>query len=135
MDYADAKEVGRRIAAARAYSGLSLDEMAEALGVSAPTIRRWSNGEENSLGKTAEERQLKADRVREVTNCPDSFFEAGDAPDARELEVRVDDLVRQMDYVLSSLASLSARAAGERLSGETRSSPESRPSRPTRASD
>lgn len=66
-------EVGRRIAAARAYSGQSLDELAETLGVSAPTLRRWSQGQVASLGLEAQ-REEKVRLVIRATDCPPEFF-------------------------------------------------------------
>jgi transcriptional regulator with XRE-family HTH domain len=66
-------EIGNRISAARAYSGLSVDELAQRLEISAPTLRRWCNGDEVSL----ERGHYVATKVRMViyqTACPPEFF-------------------------------------------------------------
>ncbi len=108
MIYDDPKELGRRIAAARAYAGLSMDDLADRLGISTPTLRRWTNGEARSLGSTTQERRLKVDLVREVTGCPTSFFdESTSTPNPDQLSADVERLMKQMDYVLAMIGAKS----------------------------
>lgn len=104
MIYDEPKELGRRISAARAYAGLGMDDLADRLGISTPTLRRWVNGEERSLGTTTQERRLKAELVREVTGCPTSFFdESTSVPNPDRLSADVERLMKQMDYVLAMI--------------------------------
>lgn len=66
-------EIGKRISAARAYSGFSVDELAQRLEISGPTLRRWCNGDEVSL----ERGHYVSTKVRMViyqTGCPPEFF-------------------------------------------------------------
>ena len=81
-----------------------MDDLADRLGISTPTLRRWVNGEKRSLGTTTQERRLKADLVREVTGCPTSFFdESTSTQNPDQLSADVERLMKQMDYVLAMI--------------------------------
>jgi transcriptional regulator with XRE-family HTH domain len=68
------EEIGRRIRAARGYTGLGRPEFARKLGVSESTLRRMEDGDEAALGRTRAKRNQAVDLVLQVSGAPASLF-------------------------------------------------------------
>jgi DNA-binding XRE family transcriptional regulator len=68
MHPVDAKELGRRIRAARAYAGLSNTELAEAIGIGRSTLVKSEAG-----ARQAKTWELWA--IAEICGIPREFFE------------------------------------------------------------
>lgn len=67
MGIMDASELGKRIRAARAYAGLSQDELAELIQISQPTLARIEKGERQA-------RWIEVMGIAEVTQLPRVWF-------------------------------------------------------------
>ncbi len=62
-----AKELGKRVRAARAYAGLSQEELAERIQISQPTLARVEKGERQA-------RWIEIIGIAEVTGLPRTWF-------------------------------------------------------------
>lgn len=70
----DPEELGRRISAVRGYLQMQRPEFAELLEISVPTLRRWEEGDEASLGRSVNVRREKANRVLNVAEVPEQIM-------------------------------------------------------------
>jgi transcriptional regulator with XRE-family HTH domain len=99
-------DLGKRIAAARAYAGLSPETLADSISLTAAAIHRIEAG----LEKLPEEERWSVIRaVSAATDCPIAFFttdfaslDAGVPPEQKlaRLEGQVDNALRRMDEVI-----------------------------------
>lgn len=74
MDLMSAEELGKRVRAARAYAGLSQDELAEKIQISQPTLARVEKGERQA-------RWIEIMGIAEVTGLPRVWFTGELSPD------------------------------------------------------
>jgi transcriptional regulator with XRE-family HTH domain len=102
--YEDPELLVEAIKAARESAGLSQPQLAEELGTSVGTIKRWEKGELSTLGRSPNARRAVAVQVAEATGAPRELFglPRGSAG-GRSTEQRVGVLELQMRSVLSLL--------------------------------
>jgi len=98
-------DLGRRIAAARAYAGLSAESLADSINMTPTAINRLEAGIEELDG---EEYWAVIKNVSAATACPVAFFTTdfaslarGEAPTERleSLEKKIDDALERMNCV------------------------------------
>lgn len=121
---AEIDELIRRIKAARAYAKLSVSGLAEALGVSESTIKRWESG---NFGERPRARlQSIAEDIASATNPPFRIWpdekEAQEPVSRRELDslerrVRVLE-ARFIPPTEGQLADVAEELEGEEIEGE-----------------
>jgi len=99
-------DLGKRIAAARAYAGLSAESLADSINLTPTAINRLEAGVEELDG---EEHWAVIKNVSAATGCPVAFFTtdfaalaSGEAPSERleRLEQKVDEALSRMDDVV-----------------------------------
>jgi transcriptional regulator with XRE-family HTH domain len=100
-----ADDLGKRIAAARAYTGWDRDTLADGVGITAAALQRIEVGDEEL---TEEERFALINAVAEATRIPAGYFTTHldamigeDSPAARldRLERKIDEALGRMDGV------------------------------------
>jgi transcriptional regulator with XRE-family HTH domain len=93
MEAVDVKEQGRRVRAARAYAGLSNEDLAERTGIGRSTLVKTESGKRQA-------RKWELWAIAEICGVPREFFESeelsitgrgDDAGDVEELEALADD--------------------------------------------
>lgn len=102
-----AEDLGKRVSAARAYRGMDVASLADAVGLTPTLLQRFEVGTEE-LSDEAERSLLEA--VAEVTRLPVQFFTVAfagladeGAPSSRlhTLEQKVDEALARMDLVVA----------------------------------
>lgn len=89
--------IARQIRAARAYAGMSREQVGQALGVHEQTISRWERG----AWKEKPPRLPMLEKIAQVTGIPDLWIAAGFLSEAEELspleaQARVLELLAQL---------------------------------------
>lgn len=122
--YEDCDALGQRIADARKAAGYSQQALADRLGTSVGTVKRWESGKEATLGENVAARRTTAVTVAEATGRWDLFdldLPGGEAtPDwlqeARSLRALVTKLAGEV--VALQTAGEETRSRIERLEQE-----------------
>jgi transcriptional regulator with XRE-family HTH domain len=93
------------IRAARDQAGMNQQALADELGTSVGTVKRWEKGELGTLGRTPNARRAVAVQVAEATGAPRELFglPAAAGRGGRSTEQRVGVLELQMRSLLSLL--------------------------------
>jgi transcriptional regulator with XRE-family HTH domain len=84
-----APDLTRRVRAARAYSGLSVQELATAIGVGAQTIKRIEAGRRTP-------RQMEVSAIADVCGLPHNWFSADWASCCQQVEA-LSDLMNRLE--------------------------------------
>lgn len=129
--YEDLGDLAGAIRRARKFADLGQEQLAEELGTSVGTVKRWEKAEEPTLGKTRQARRAVAILVAEITGAPREWFGLEPAAEGGPTEQRVAVLERQVQGILGLLDQDEARelaklrAAGDAVAQryETRSGP------------
>lgn len=100
MSEARGDDLGRRIAAARAYRSMSVQVLADELGIKAPTVERVELGTETM---TDDEAWALLENVARVTDLPTQFFTVDfeQLPSAGSPSTQLGKLMERMELVLS----------------------------------
>jgi transcriptional regulator with XRE-family HTH domain len=121
--YESAEQLASAIQEARKLSQMSQQELADDLGTSIGTVKRWEAGEEATLGRTPQARRSVAVQVVEVTGAPRELFGLPVLPEARRsteqrlgvLEMQMREVVRMLEQD-EGLDVEELRAAGDAVS-------------------
>jgi transcriptional regulator with XRE-family HTH domain len=102
----DSYELGKRIAAARAYAGWERDTLADGIGMTPATLQRIETGDEAlEIGDTQFWSVVQA--VAATTRLPTQFFTLDfstfpeDGPPEARLEQRIEPLLDHLERVLA----------------------------------
>jgi transcriptional regulator with XRE-family HTH domain len=87
-------EFVRRMRAARTYAGMTVDAMAQALGVSGPTVKRWEAGRPGERNRSRVKVEDMARRIGEITGAPWPLL--GRAQERPDVSARVEELAGQL---------------------------------------
>lgn len=98
-------ETQRRIRAARAYSGMTLDELAERVGIGRMTLYRMENGQRDV-------KRMELREIAEACDLPAEFF-TGDWTDLGNDAGRLDAIEDKLDTLLHNWNTYATALTGE----------------------
>jgi transcriptional regulator with XRE-family HTH domain len=115
--YPVTEDFGRRLRAASAYAGLTVDQVADALGMTPAALGRIEAGAEQLEG---DERRALMGAVARVTGLPEAFFTISLAQLVGEEvpESIVDGLSRKIDEALAAMDLVVAEAQEQMTRGK-----------------
>lgn len=97
----DTFEIGRRISSALGYANRRKTrvEIAKEVGVTAPTLLKYTKGDLGEFSKTTDLRRLLIEKVEQATGCPPGVFglsalETGEADQLRKEMVEMKNELR-----------------------------------------
>ena len=93
----DPSELGRRISAARAYSGGTIESFAAELGITHPTLRSYERGDLGNYAGSRELRYALAEKVQQASGAPPEWFDLREPNGAAlaDLHDRVDQVEKR----------------------------------------